>query len=606
MRRIDGRRGVGRAGCLTYDLIMASERVASKGWKQDAVVLTLLAAGLGLLVLGAREVTAPRRDAVVIELSLAALPGYTALSLLRGFAAYGLSLAFTLVYGTYAARHPRAERFMLPTLDVLQAVPVLGFLPGLVLALLALFPGRTLGLELACILMIFTGQAWNMTFSFHASLKSVPLALRESAAVLGWSSWRTFRWLEVPSAMIGLVWNSMMSMAGGWFFLTVNEAFTLGNHDFRLPGIGSYMNEAVRQGDHWAMVAGVVAMTLMIVVVDQIVWRPIVAWSERFKVEETAAAEAPRSWLLDVFRHSRLFAAWREWRAERRAVTNLGDASSHVTPVVSATVARGAKRRSAWWRVLRGATRVVIVAGLIVFAALGLVALGNLLRDVPLYDPRHGHDWLTVLLALGASFLRTSAAVALGALWAVPAGVLIGLSRTWSRRLQPVIQVVASFPAPMLFPLVTLALQALRLPFTVGCVGLLLLGSQWYILFNVLAGAMAIPSDLKEAATACRWGWWKRWRSLYLPAVFPHAVTGLVTAAGGAWNATIVSEYVQVRGETLVAFGLGSLISEATAAGQFGLLCASVLSMALFVVGFNRIVWKRLDRLAETRYSLNM
>jgi NitT/TauT family transport system permease protein len=544
------------------------------------------------MILIGRRFAAPHHELVDIDLSLWSLPMYTFLSMTRGFAAYLLSLAFTLIYGTIAAHNRKAARLMIPALDVLQAVPVLGFLPGLVLAMIALFPTRELGLELACIVMIFTGQVWNMTFSFHGSLRSIPQGLREAAEVQGWTGWQRFRFLELPSAMIGLVWNSMMSMAGGWFFLTVNEAFTLGNRDYRLPGIGSYMNEAIRQGNGSAMVAGILAMTMMIVLVDQVVWRPIVVWSQRFKVEEIVGNEPPRSWVLEAVRKSHVYHVLVTWQ-ERSAMT------------LRTKRVAGSATHPPSLPVLRWVMRWVLLALLVLLAVSGLFALVQLLAGLPLWGSSKSEDWLTVLLALAASFLRTTAAVMIGAAWTLPVGILIGLSARWSQRLQPVIQVVASFPAPMLFPLVAIVLATLHVPFTIGCVALMLLGSQWYILFNVLAGAMAIPADLKEVARVYRWSRWKRWTSLYLPSVFPFLVTGLITAAGGAWNATIVSEFVVLRGETLSTFGLGATISHATADGNYSLLAASVSTMAVCVVLLNRLFWKRLYRLAESRFSLD-
>jgi NitT/TauT family transport system permease protein len=567
-------------------------------WGPELLFLLLVAAAVGATVMMAREAAAPYHEKTVIDLSLRALPGYTVLSLCRGFVAYGLSLAFTLVYGSVAAHHPRAERFMLPALDVLQAVPVLGFLPGLVLALAALFPSREVGLELACVVMIFTAQAWNMTFSFHGSVRAIPQPLREVAAVGGLGRWQTFRLLELPAAMIGLVWNSMMSMAGGWFFLTVTEAFTLGNRDYRLPGIGSYMSEAIGRGETRAVVAAIVAMTLMIVAVDQLFWRPVVVWSQRFKMEDTARPDAAQSWLLNLLRRSMLYNAIRRI-VGRRARRSAG------RRVAVAGARRSPPELDAWLRRVRRPLGWVIFGTLGLGAAWGVRALVRLLAALPLASSAGDEDWLHVALALLASFARTSSAVLLGAAWALPAGILIGLSPRWSQRLQPVVQVVASFPAPMLFPLVTLALVSLRVPFGVGCVALMLLGAQWYILFNVIAGASAIPADLKEVADAYSMSRWRRWTRLYVPCVLPYLLTGLVTAAGGAWNATIVSEYVQSRGRTYAAFGLGSTISRATAAGNFPLLCASVVTMALFVVLLNRLLWKRLYRFAETRYTLD-
>jgi len=559
----------------------------------DGVVLLLVGGFFGAILLIGQRFAAPHHEVVEIDLSLWSLPKYTALSMTRGFAAYLLSLVFTLTYGTIAAHNRRAERLMIPALDVLQAIPVLGFLPGLVLAMIALFPTRELGLELACIIMIFTGQVWNMTFSFHGSLRAIPQGLREAAEVQGWTGWQKFRLLELPSAMIGLVWNSMMSMAGGWFFLTVNEAFTLGNQDYRLPGIGSYMSEAIHQGNGVAMVAGIMAMTLMIVLVDQIVWRPIVVWSQRFKVEETAESEPPRSWVLEAIQRSRFYGVFVTWR-ERTAVR-----MQRAKPTRTQT-------HLPWLAGLLWLVRWSAIVTGVLLATWGIVALVQLLIGLPLRDPATNEDWPFVLLALGVSFVRTTAAVLIGAAWTLPVGILIGQSPKWSQRLQPVVQVVASFPAPMMFPLVAILLKLLHVPFSIGCVALMLLGSQWYILFNVLAGAMAIPADLKEVARVYQWSRWKRWSALYLPSVFPFLVTGLITAAGGAWNATIVSEYVVLRGETLSAFGLGATISHATAEGNYPLLAASVVTMAVFVVILNRILWKRLYRFAESRYRFDV
>lgn len=549
----------------------------------------------GLIAYGA-QFSAPFTSKADIRLAWSALPLYTFFSLCRGFAAYGVSLVFTLVYATIAARSHRAERIMIPILDVLQSIPVLGFLPGLVLGMIALFPTREIGLEIACIIMIFTGQAWNMTFSYYASLKGIPTPLSEAAVMNRLSRWRTFQVLELPASMIGLVWNSMMSMAGGWFFLTVNEAFTLRDKDFRLPGIGSYMAEAINQGNVPAMVAALVAMIVMIVAVDQFFWRPIVVWAERFKLEETADALKPHSWFLNILRHSRLA----RWFAERH----------RQRPAKIRTAGAGAETIISEHDLSRRHSAVRLIKWVFIIAAMGIVlwgawAVAGLLFKLPLHDPAHHEDWVYVALAVGATFLRTTAAVVIGGIWTLPIGVMIGLSPKWSQRLQPVVQVIASFPAPMIFPLVVLALSAMHCPFTIGCITLMLLGSQWYVLFNVIAGAMAIPGDLKEVGKVLGTSRKHMWSRLYLPCVFPYLVTGLITAAGGAWNASIVSEYVQVKDKTYTAFGLGSLISDATANGNFPLLAAGILAMSVAVVFLNRLIWKKLFRLAERKYALN-
>ncbi len=566
----------------------------------DLIVLMVVGAAIGAIVTFGKQVAAPYSPKVEISLSFWTLPKYTMFSLARGLAAYVLSLGFTLVYGTIAAHNHRAEKVMIPALDVLQAIPVLGFLPGLVIAMISIFPTRELGLELACIVMIFTAQVWNMTFSFHGSLRGIPSPLREVAAIQRLNGWQIFRLLELPAAMIGLVWNSMMSMAGGWFFLTVNEAFTLGDKDYRLPGIGSYMNEAINQGNTPAMTAAIFAMIVMIVTVDQLIWRPIVVWSQRFKLEDSADSDKPQSWVLNLLGHSRLY----RWvhRKFHKPDQHLNTGSQSASKKIGATSASSSGNLVA--TILTG-IKWLGLALLAVGSLWGVWKLMGLLIALPLHDAVNHEDWVHVVLALGASFLRTTAAVVIGAAWTLPVGILIGLSPKWSQRLQPIIQVVASFPAPMLFPLVTMLLLFLHVHFTIGCVALMLLGAQWYILFNVIAGASAIPADLKEVGHVYHMSRRQRWTHIYLPSVFPYLVTGLVTAAGGAWNATIVSEYVQSKGQTLTAFGLGSTISVATAKSNFPLLTAGIVTMALFVVIINRFFWKKMYRLAEDRYSLN-
>ncbi len=567
------------------------------GLAVDALIVFVLAALVGGVVVLARRWEAPIRTTTAIDLSPRALPGYTLLSLSRGFAAYLLSLVFTLVYGTVAAHSKRAEKVMIPLLDIGQGIPVLGFLPGLVLGMVALFPHSNVGLELACILMIFTGQVWNMVFSFYGSLRAVPSELREVARIHRFTWLRTFRTVEVSAATIGLVWNSMMSMAGGWFFLTVNEAFTLGNRDFRLPGIGSYMAVAIEKGDTRAMLWAIVAMSLMIVAVDQLLWKPLVAWSERFRLEDLASTEKPRSWMLDLIRRSPLLRRLR--RARREAEDTAAGAVAVPPPVPAPSAGGGGGGENASRRLLVRILLGVVGAGALVLSGWGAFELLRLLLAVP------GREWIVLALALGSTFLRTFGALLLAVLWTVPAGILIGRSPVWSRRLQPVAQLVASFPAPMIFPLVTGALLAMGVPFAVVASALMLLGAQWYVLFNVLAGASAMPHDLEEAAETYRLRGVDKWKKLFLPAVFPYLVTGLITAAGGAWNASIVAESLTYKGRTLQTFGLGSTITRATAAANFPLLAAGVLTMSLALIALNRSIWRPLYRLAETKYSLN-
>lgn len=552
----------------------------------------LIIVGLGGLLYGlmasSRQWTGEHRAAVEIDLSPWALPGYTLQSLLRGLLAYGLSLAFTLAYGYWAAKDRIAERVLIPLLDILQSIPVLGFMPGLVLALVAAFPHSNIGLELAAVVMIFTGQAWNMTFSFYHSVSSVPADLREVATVYRFSAWERFRWTELPFSMMGLIWNSMMSMAGGWFFLMISEAFRLGDQDFRLPGVGSYMSVAVEQGRVDAMIWAVLAMTLMIVALDQMLWRPVVVWAQRFRIEEGGQQPEMSSWLLDWLRHSRILAVL------RHAVHRLR--RQQPAPAAEAAMLQHSPPRepSKWLPRLS----LLLFAALMLILADAAWQLTKLVAQVPLAQ------WAGIFLAALATLGRVLGATILGTLWTVPAGLAIGLSPRLARILQPVVQVVASFPAPMLYPLAVAVLYWLGVSLNWGSVVLMLLGTQWYILFNVIAGAMAIPADLREAAESYGIRGWQRFTTLYLPVVFPYLVTGWVTAAGGAWNASIVAEYVTFRGSDLQATGLGAQISVAAAEANFPLLAASIAVMSLVVVIFNRTVWRRCYLLAETRFSL--
>jgi NitT/TauT family transport system permease protein len=552
-------------------------------WLDLAVLCFLALCAYGIARL-AGEWRAPMREAVVIDLGFRALPLYTFFSLCRGLAAFVLSFLFTLVYGYVAARVRFADRVLLPLLDILQSIPVLGFMPGVVLAMAALFPHSNAGLELAAILMIFTGQVWNMTFSFYHSLRAIPSELMEAASIYRFGWWRRFLRIELPYSTVGLVWNGMMSMAGGWFFLTINEAFRLGDRDFRLPGVGAYMSVAIDADNRGAMFAAVVAMVIMIVVVDQLFWRPLVAWSEKFKFEDVGGAEPPKSWVLDLLRRSELFHAFGDWL--KRSLKR----KSHATPPQASPVETEQKTSPAF----------LVVAGL-----LGALCLWGTFRLVELLSNLDRHAWRDIATASGLTLVRTSVAVVLGSIWTIPAGIYIGTHPRASRVLQPIVQIAASFPAPMLFPLVLASLAVLHVSLGFGSVLLMVLGTQWYILFNVIAGAMSIPHELLEAAEIFRYGRPQRWRLLMLPGIFPALVTGWVTAAGGAWNASIVAEYVHQGSNTLRTHGLGALISTAAEQGNLPLLAAGVLAMAGLVVLINRLFWKRLYALAERKYSLS-
>jgi NitT/TauT family transport system permease protein len=554
-----------------------------------AIWVDLVAFGFLVLVLYALFVVqsqwrAPARVAVELDLGLGSLPRYTLFSLCRGLVAFALSFLFTMIYGYVAARVRGADRVMLPVLDILQSIPVLGFMPGVVLALASLFPRTNMGLELAAVLMIFTGQVWNMTFSFYHSLRAIPNDLLEAASVYRFGWWRRFTRVELPYSTVGLVWNGMMSMAGGWFFLTINEAFRLGDRDFRLPGVGAYMSVAIDRGDVGAMIAAVIAMVVMIVVVDQLMWRPLVAWSEKFKFEDVGAATVNQSWVLDLVRRTRVY-AWLKGRRQRH---------EQRPPHAVREKAIPRPRNPAVGRGIAYATLV----GFLALCAWGGFELFRLLARLS------SGDWTDIARASMYTLVRTSIAVVLGSIWAVPAGVYIGTHPRAARVLQPIVQIAASFPAPMLFPLVLLVLAKVNVSLSVGSVVLMTLGTQWCILFNVIAGAMSIPNELHEAAFVYRFTRSQRWRRVLLPGVFPHLVTGWVTAAGGAWNASIVSEYIRANGQLRTTDGLGALISRAAEGEQFALLAAGVLAMAVLVVAINRTFWKRLYDLAERKFAL--
>ncbi len=540
----------------------------------------------GVLMVG-RTWLGPFTPQVEISRSPLALVAYAGYSLLRITIAYVLSLAFTLVYGYVAAYNPRAERFMIPLLDVLQSIPVLSFLPGVMLAMVALFPGRQLGVEAGAILLIFTGQVWNMAFSFYASLKSIPNEMREAAKIYRFSSWQRFIEMELPFAAIGLVWNSMMSVAGGWFFLMACEMFVLGSRDFRLPGLGSYLQTAASAGDTRSILWGVATMIAVIVLLDQFVWRPVIAWAEKFKVEQVESSDAPRSWVLDLIRHSRGLEQLR-----KKTVRPL---SERLLLYFSRVPSEDQDEEPNPWKlwILRAAA-VAMLAG-IGYAVIRVVIILTGLQKAEVREAAIG---------LGATFLRVNLTLLLGALWTIPAGVAIGFNRRLARIAQPLAQIAASVPATALFPVVLLLLIRVGGGLGIGSILLLLLGTQWYILFNVIAGAIAIPTDLKECCSVFRMRGIERWKKLILPGIFPYLVTGMVTASGGAWNASIVAEYFHFKGHIYTTVGLGATISQATDAGNFDLLLAATIMMAATVVTINRLVWRKMYALAETRFRL--
>ncbi len=560
------------------------------------VVMDVCVAAIGLacfyaIVRVAHYWAGQAQPEVAISLSPRALPLYAFYSLVRVGLAYVLSLCFAIGYGYVAAHTRRLEPLLVAGLDICQSIPVLSFLPGVMLAMVALFPTRQLGVELGAILLIFTGEVWNMAFSFYSSLKSIPRELDEVATIYGFSRWQRFLQLELPYGAIGLVWNSMVSVAGGWFFLMACEMFVLGTRDFRLPGLGSYLQTAASAGNTAAIVMGLAVMVGLIIAIDQIVWRPAIAWSNKFKFEQVESSGRTHSPVLHLLSHSGALESLRchtivplSETIYRRLGRRPGDEAR-----ISAAVGPG--KQAAWWR---WTLLLLAAAGVAYLASDALV----LLREV------HAPQLRAVLRGASATFLRVNASLLLAAAWTIPAGVAIGFNPRLARIAQPLAQIAASVPATALFPVVLLALLRFGGGMGTAAVLLMLLGTQWYILFNVIAGAMAIPSDLREVSQLFHFTSWQRWRTVILPGIFPFLITGMVTASGGAWNASIIAEYFHLKGHTMQTVGLGAQISAATDGGQFQILLLSTIVMALMVVTINRLVWRPLYRLGETRYKL--
>lgn len=556
----------------------------------DLIAFALFAAAAAALAHAAMDARAPLAALAAAPVSLdpAHLPDYTLRTLARMFAAMLASLLFTFIVATWAAKRRRAARLIVPALDILQSVPVLGFLSFTVSAFLGLFPGRQLGAECAAVFAIFTSQAWNMAFSFYQSLRALPHDLDEVARGFGLSAWQRFWRLEAPYAMPGLVWNAMMSMSGGWFFIVASEAISVGRTTVALPGVGSYLALAIAREDLAAVAWAVAAMAAAIALCDQLVFRPVVAWADRFRSEQTAAAQRPRSWL---------YASMRRARVGRRALRPLAWLWQRAlclrlrprAPVVAA----GAEAGPAWldrlWQ-----------------AALPLAAAAGAWFAFD-YGRRHlGLDDLRAAFGGGlATLLRVIALIAVASAVWVPVGVWIGLRPRWAQRAQPVAQLLAAFPANVLFPAAVIAILATGANPDVWLSPLMVLGTQWYILFNVIAGASAVPADLREAAGVFRLRSWTWWRRAIVPAVFPYYVTGALTASGGSWNASIVAERVAWGERKAEAYGLGAYIARATEAGDGPRIALGVAVMSLFVLAFNRALWRPLYAYAERRLRLD-
>ncbi|KAB0659298.1 MULTISPECIES: ABC transporter permease subunit [Burkholderia] len=567
-------------------------RVLPNRW--DAVAFPLMIGILAMAIVGFHETMAPIATLQTQKISLdpSNLPEYALRTTLRMLAAMIASLAFTLVYGTLAAKSRRAGMVLIPILDILQSVPVLGYISFTVTFFLALFPGRVLGAELAAIFAIFTSQAWNMTFSFYQSLRTVPRDLSEVSRGFHLTSWQRFWKLEVPFSMPGLIWNMMMSMSGGWFFVVASEAITVGNQTITLPGIGAYLAQAISDKNIGAVGWVIVAMSVVILAYDQFLFRPLVAWADKFRMENTASGDAPQSWLLDMMRRTHLIhqllvpAGWLLSQAARIPLR---------VPSFGGIGARGAAshRPSRIGDIVWGAF-VIVLTAYVAWRVVSFVATGVTMSEV-------GHVLMLGLITL----LRVIVLIAIASVIWVPLGVLIGLRPALAEKIQPLAQFLAAFPANLLFPVFVIVIVHFHLNADIWLSPLIVLGTQWYILFNVIAGAMSYPNDYKEATKNFRIRGWQWWRQAILPGIFPYYVTGAITASGGAWNASIVSEFVQWGDTKVVAHGLGSYIAQTTAAGDFPKIILGIAVMSLFVTLFNRLLWRPMYAYAESRLRLD-
>ena len=556
----------------------------------DIVCLGLLAMVVALLLHGVGQMFQPLSLLTSSPMTLdpANLPEYALRTTLRMFIALAASLVFTLVVATLAAKSRKAEQVIIPALDILQSVPVLGFLTFTVTFFIGLFPGRQLGVECAAIFAIFTSQAWNMAFSFYQSLRTVPNDLSEVSRQFGLSPVLRFTRLELPFAIPGLVWNMMMSMSGGWFFVVACEAISVGDTTVNLPGIGSWLALAIEQKDLTAIAWAVAAMALVILAYDQLLFRPVVAWADKFRFEQTASQKRPRSWMYSLLGRSRL-------------APLLGTVLAAPWKGLMLINGRGLTR---FWNVkpAPGVSRFLDTAWL------GLVIAGCLAASVCLFwfiEASLGLGDLATALGLGlTTMLRVIVLIIVASVIWVPIGVWIGLRPVWAERLQPVAQFLAAFPANVLFPFAVIAIVGLHLNPDIWLSPLMVLGTQWYILFNVIAGASALPTDLREAAALFNMRGWQWWRRVALPGVFPYYVTGALTASGGSWNASIVAEAVSWGDKHLEAAGLGSYIANATQAGDYARVALGIAVMSVFVIAFNRLLWRPLYGFAERRLSL--
>jgi NitT/TauT family transport system permease protein len=561
--------------------------VEAGGNRWDWALLPIVLALFVLLAYGGQQMARPYQLGQALPLSLdpTNLPYYLLRTTLRMFLALGASVIFACVFAALTTKYRLAEKVLVPLLDILQSIPILGFLSITVTAFIALFPGNLLGVECAAIFAIFTSQAWNMAFSAYQGFRNVPAELSEAAQVFQLSGWQRFWRLELPFAMPGLLWNMMMSMSGGWFFVVASEAISVSNQNIKLPGIGSYIALAIEQSNLGAIGWAIFAMLIAVLMYDQLFFRPLLAWADKFRFEETGGDTAQSSWLLTWLRRTdrtRELVAWSGRLLSRSiALFRLGHDGTSIRA-----------RRDQPSLVPQRVWDAVIVA--VVFYALW--SLGHFIStEVGWAEVGH-------VLVLGMyTMVRVIVLLVLAALIWVPVGVWIGMNPRWASRTQAVAQFLAAFPANLVFPVAVIVIMRYHLNPDIWLSPLMILGTQWYLLFNVIAGASTIPTELRHAAQNFGLTGWLKWRRYLLPAIFPSFVTGAITASGGSWNASIVAEYVSWGSTTVKAHGLGSYIAEMTASGDFPRIALGIGVMCIFVMGFNHFVWRRLYIMAESR-----
>jgi NitT/TauT family transport system permease protein len=586
------------AGALVTQAGPAAHRPAigtggkARGLRSDAAAITLVAAVAAVMALGAVATFGPLSDIKTEPVSLDPiwLPWYAVRTVLRMLAAMAASLVFTLTYATLAAKSRRAGLVLVPVLDILQSVPVLGYLSFTVVFFLSLFPGSVFGAELAAIFAIFTSQAWNMAFSFYQSLRTVPRDLEEACEAFRFSAWQRFWRLEFPFAVPGLVWNMMMSMSGGWFFVVASEAITVGNQRIALPGIGSYVALAIEKQRLGAIGWAILAMSIVILIYDQLLFRPLVVWADNFRVGDAAAQTAPESWFLQLLRNAPV---------TRLAVRPAGYVMQHLLR----------SRLLNWMPAARpttdssGARRIIDY----VWYAIIALAMASIMTVITRYvatEAAWADVWMAVRLG-SFTMLRVVILITLASLIWVPVGVMIGLRPKLAERVQPLAQFLAAFPANLLFPFFVIPIVTFGLNVDIWLSPLMILGTQWYILFNVIAGASAYPVEFLEAAQNFRFRGWQWWRITILPGIFPYYITGAITASGGAWNASIVSEVASWGHDHLAAHGLGAYIAQMTVAGDYPRIVLGIIVMSTLVVLFNRLLWRPLYAYGERHFRFD-